>query len=459
MKRKLFYCICSIAFVVFILAVMPKSLYYKNRNIVISLNVKNTTDIEYQLFYTYAEGNNEFNEKDSEKLYVKAKNEFRKLKIKLPVKNIIKLRVDFGTNPQDIYLKEIKIEKNKQERIINPDEIVNGFLLNEIEILEVNDTEVHFNSHLNDPHIYVKDDINFGISSAKEINYLLLFFVIFLSFMLSYILVSQADRRGLYGFVKDIFESKKIIFELAKKDLRTRYLGSYLGIIWAFIQPTCTIMILWFVFQVGFKSAPVSEFPFILWLICGMIPWFYISENIQSAASSVVDNSYLVKKVVFRVSALPLIRITSGLFIHLFFVLIMVLMFALYGYLPTIFTLQIIYYLFATIMLVLSVSWLTSALYVFLKDLGQIIAILIQFGLWLTPIFWSLDIVPEKYRILFKINPVYYIVEGYRDSLIHQVWFWNKSLLTINFWIIVGVFFVGGALVFKRLRPHFADVL
>ena len=265
--------------------------------------------------------------------------------------------------------------------------------------------------------------------------------------------------RLFIDFLKDVISSRKLIFGLAKNDLKVKYLGSYLGIIWAFVNPIISILIFWFVFQVGFKSAPVEDFPFILWLISGIIPWFFFSEALSNATNSVLDNSYLVKKIVFRVSVLPIIKIISALFIHLFFIAIIFLMFAVYGYRPNWYNLQVIYYLFATIVLVLGLSWITSSLIVFLRDLGQVVAMFLQFGFWLTPIFWSFKMVPERYHLIFKLNPVYYIVEGYRNCFINRIWFWEYPNLSLYFWAETLIIFVIGALLFKRLKPHFADVI
>lgn len=273
------------------------------------------------------------------------------------------------------------------------------------------------------------------------------------------ILIFTNTYKKIFAFLKDIIQGRKLIFELAKKDLQKRYLGSYLGVIWAFIQPVTTILIFWFVFEVGFKSAPVEDVPFILWLVCGMIPWFFFSDSLTSAMNSILENAYLVKKVVFRVSVLPIIRIISALFVHVFFVLIIFIMMLAYGYPLSIYNIQVVYYLVCIIALVLGLSWITSSLVIFLKDLGQIIGILIQFWFWLTPIFWSLKTIPGKYQFLLKLNPVYYIVKGYRDSFIDHVWFWNYYNQTVSFWVITISIFIIGALIFRKLRPHFADVL
>ena len=137
--------------------------------------------------------------------------------------------------------------------------------------------------------------------------------------------------RILLAFIQDLYQQRALLWSLTKKDLRQRYLGSVLGILWAFIQPTISVLIFWFVFQVGFKSMPVAGFPFVLWLCCGMFPWFFFTDAWGSATNAIIANSFLVKKVVFRVSLLPIIQIMSALVVNLFFVGVLFLMFGIYG--------------------------------------------------------------------------------------------------------------------------------
>lgn len=261
------------------------------------------------------------------------------------------------------------------------------------------------------------------------------------------------------AFMKDFIKNQRFIFELAKKDFKTKYLGSFLGVIWGFVQPSIQVLIFWFVFQVGFKNMPVDNIPFILWLSSAMIPWFLISDGILSGTNAILDNAYLVKKVVFRVSILPIVKIYSALFVHLFFILFLIFMFLVYGYNPTLYYLQAFYYLACIFLFVLGLTWITSSLVIFLKDIGQFVSMVIQFWFWLTPIFYSLNIVPEKYHWWLKLNPTYYLVEGYRDTFIYHKWFWEHPMLTLNFWISTVVLLAAGMFIFKKLRPHFADVL
>jgi ABC-type polysaccharide/polyol phosphate export permease len=260
-------------------------------------------------------------------------------------------------------------------------------------------------------------------------------------------------------FILTLIHSRRLILSLTRQDFRSKYLGSYLNFGWAFIQPGVTILILWFVFQVGFKAAPVNEFPFILWLMTGIVPWFFFSEALSNATNSILEYNYLVKKVVFRVSVLHIIKIISSLFVHIFFIIILFLAFFAYGYFPNYYNLQIIYYLFAMVVLILGISWITSALVIFIRDVGQIVAMILQFGFWLTPVIWNLKMVPQKLHPLLMLNPVFYITEGYRNTFVYKTWFWEHPLWTLYFWIFsLGAFIVGG-IVFTKLRPHFADVI
>jgi len=261
-------------------------------------------------------------------------------------------------------------------------------------------------------------------------------------------------------FIKEIIERRKLIYELTRRDFQTKYLGSYLGILWAFVHPIIYIVILWFVFQLGLKSKPVGNFPYILWMLTGIIPWLFFSECLGNATNAIVDNSFLVKKVAFRVGLLPIVKILSSLTIHLFFIIVIFLIFIAYGYPPNIYNLQVFYYLFSTLLLLLGLSLFSSSLIVFLHDVGQIINMILQFLFWMTPIVWSADILPPRLHTLIMLNPVYYLIEGYRSAFIRKVWFWEDHCLwTLYFWAVTCFILVAGTIVFRKLRLRFADIL
>lgn len=260
-------------------------------------------------------------------------------------------------------------------------------------------------------------------------------------------------------FLIGLYQNRSLIAGLTKRDFQSRYLGSYLGLAWAFIHPFVIILVFWFVFEIGFKSKPVSDHPFILWLITGIIPWFFFADALSTASNSILEYRYLVQKMVFQISTLPIVKILSALVIHLFFIGIIFSAFLAYGYGVSIYNLQLFYYLFAMICLLLGLTWLTSAMAVFIKDIGHIIAVFLQLGFWLTPIFWSINLLPTRYHFYMKLNPIYYLIQGFRDSFINKTWFWEHLTYSIYYWSVTVIIFISGAILFRKLKPHFADVL
>lgn len=262
----------------------------------------------------------------------------------------------------------------------------------------------------------------------------------------------------------ELYQNRKLIWKLSKNDFKTRYAGSYLGIVWAFVDPVVTILIYWAVFGGGLSPIaaslkPDSDIPYVLTLTAGIIPWLFFSEALSSGTSALLEYKYLVKQVVFKISILPIIKITSASFIHLFFVGFMILLNLIMGNSMDVHWLQLLYFSGCMYIFVLALTYATCAIVIFFRDLGQIISMILKVGIWATPIMWSITMIPEDFQIFFKLNPIYYIVNGYRSALFEKVWFWQDFYSTMFFWIVTVILFGIGATIFKRLKPHFADVL
>lgn len=260
----------------------------------------------------------------------------------------------------------------------------------------------------------------------------------------------------------ELYQSRHLIWKLAKNDFKKRYAGSYMGALWAMLQPVVTIAMYYIVFDKIMGNSinrGTGQIPFVLFLTAGLVPWFYFSEALNSGTNALLEYNYLVKKVVFKISVLPIIKIIAASFIHVFFVCVMLVVAAIYGYYPTIYTLQIFYYSICLFLFVLALSYTTCSIVVFFKDLSQIINIGLQIGIWVTPIMWDLRILDNKWIVILKLNPLVYIVNGYRSAVYGREWFFRDFFSTMYFWIITTVIFGIGALIFKRLKIHFADVL
>lgn len=264
---------------------------------------------------------------------------------------------------------------------------------------------------------------------------------------------------------KELVQSRELIWKLAKNDFKKRYAGSYLGFLWALIQPVITVLMYWIVFDVIFntRSEMVSsgvEVPYVLFLTAGLVPWFYFSEAITNGTNALLEYSYLVKKVVFNISILPIIKLIAATFIHVFFVAVLLVIAAVYGYYPTPYTIQVVYYSVCMFVLVLAMSYCTCAIVVFFRDLAQIINIALQVGMWATPVLWNIGMIhDDRMLTVIKLNPLVYIVNGYRNAIYGDEWFFEHFYSSTYFWIFTVTLFCVGSLIFKRLKIHFADVL
>ncbi len=254
-------------------------------------------------------------------------------------------------------------------------------------------------------------------------------------------------------------KNRTILINLIKSDFKNRYLGNHLGIIWAFIQPLIMVAIYWFVFTKGFRAQIVQDVPFLLWLLSGMVPWFLISDSVISASNAVTSQSFLVKKVVFEVKLLPLVKIGSAILVNLAFWVFLFIICCLYGYYPSWLWLQLGYYMLCIIALSLSFSLLFSALIPFIPDINQILNLFFQVLFWATPVMWSPSMLHGKLMYIIKLNPFAYIVLGFRDTITNHISFWQHYNMLIYFWLFTGFMFWVGNRTFNKLRPHFADVL
>ena len=264
---------------------------------------------------------------------------------------------------------------------------------------------------------------------------------------------------------KELYQNRRLIWKLAKSDFKKRYAGSYMGAFWAMVQPVITVAMYYVVFTIlmpqkqGIASGGELDVPFVLFLTAGLVPWFYFSEALTSAMTALLEYNYLVKKVVFKISILPIIKIIAATFIHAFFVIVLLLIACFYGYYPSLYTLQVFYYSACMFILVLAISYTTCSIVIFFRDLQQIVNILLQVGMWATPVLWNINQFSEEIQMLVKINPLVYIVEGYRSAVYGKQWFWEDFYSTVYFWIITIVLFGIGALIFKKLKIHFADIM
>lgn len=243
--------------------------------------------------------------------------------------------------------------------------------------------------------------------------------------------------------------------------LKKRYSGTSFGTIWALVKPIVFIGVYWFGIQVGIRGGRrLDEAPFLLWLIAGIVPWFFIADVLSGSARCIVQNRHLVTKSVFPISTIPTFSNLHFFWVHCTILGLAILTFLFSGFGLSIYMLQLPYYMICLFLLMWVIAIFFSALVVVSRDFDHLLRSVTQMLFWLTPILWSLDNLKNStVKFIIKLNPMSYIVSGYRDTFVYKTWFFHHYKWTAYFWAFMIIFSLLSAYLFKRLEKEFADIL
>ncbi len=261
------------------------------------------------------------------------------------------------------------------------------------------------------------------------------------------------------GYARSIVSNRLLVEAMVRRQFRTKFAATIGGLAWSFVAPLATMLVYWFVFSVGLRVQPVGNLPFIVVFAAAFVPWLTFSESVVTGSTAITENPHLVKKCVFPVEILPFVSVVVSLVTHAFLLLILFVILLVNGVRPTASLLQLPYYLLALVALSTGLSWFAAALNVLLRDTREMLGVVMNLWFWVTPIVWPLEMVPARFAWLFRLNPVLYVAEGYRDSLLGGDPFWTKPLEAAGFWCMTFAVLGIGAFVFRRVRTEFAEVL
>lgn len=255
--------------------------------------------------------------------------------------------------------------------------------------------------------------------------------------------------------LKEIYDYREMIFSLVRRDLKGRYKGSVLGFFWTFLNPLLQLCVYTLVFSVILRN-DIEQF--YLFLFVALVPWIFFSTSVSGGASVIWSQQDMVKKIYFPRQVLPITFVTSQFvnmflsFLVVFFVLIVSgkgLSLRALLYMPVIMIVEYI--------LCLGMAFITSALTVYLRDLEYLLGIITMAWQFLTPVMYSIDIVPEQLLPLFNVNPMTPIVIAYRDVLYYKN---VPELGTLFHGTILGIILLLiGWTLFDKLQRRFAEVM
>lgn len=265
--------------------------------------------------------------------------------------------------------------------------------------------------------------------------------------------------RSVLRLIRRLHSNRWLIWQLALHDLRSRYAATLVGSLWAVINPVMVILVFWFVSAYGLKITLESGPPLFLVIFCGLVPWMTFSEAVSNGAGAVLSHAYLVRKIAFPLEILPIVHIVSAVIVHGFLVGVLIVILRVSGAPVTLRYFQAAYYFGAMLAFATGLAWLLSALNVFNRDVGTALSSIMTIWFWATPIIWPAQDSGGLAMRILRLNPLYFVVEGYRNAFLYAKPLIALWPLDVFFWGLTGATLAVGGIVFRRLKPHFADVL
>lgn len=262
------------------------------------------------------------------------------------------------------------------------------------------------------------------------------------------------------NFFGKLVRHRGLIKNMVVRDLKSRYVGSAMGLFWSVIHPLVLLASYTFVFSVILKQRLGDEpgtTSFAIHLFCGILPWLVFQETLSRSSNILIENSNLITKTLFPAEILPVSVLLANLVNHCIGLGIFLLVALFYLQKLSWLLLLVPVYLLALSLFALGLSWLVSSVQVFLRDTAQVLTVVLTFWFWLTPIFFDEKRLPESLRFLMQLNPLAAVVTAYRKCLLS---FELPSLQTL---LLLYVFalatFLAGGLFFRYTKRSFADVL
>lgn len=261
--------------------------------------------------------------------------------------------------------------------------------------------------------------------------------------------------------IKEQFIHRNLIFRMARFEIKGMYQIHYLGSLWQYLNPAIQIIIFWFVFGLGIRGgAPVDGVPFFLWMLMGLIPWFFISPSMVQGSNSVFQKISLVSKMNFPISILPTVKIVNYFINFLTLISLLIIILIINGIYPNIYWIQLIYYIFCLIVFIFSFTLLSSTISTLVRDYQALLQSTMRMLLYMSPILWDTGMLPSPIlENILRLNPLFYIITGFRNSFLGVSWFFSEPIYTLYFWIFTFCLLYFGSKAHMKFRKNFMDYI
>lgn len=268
--------------------------------------------------------------------------------------------------------------------------------------------------------------------------------------------------KEIWIVIKEQIDNIGIIFRMSKYEDKATYQSHYLGLLWQIFNPLIQIAIYYMVFGLGVNGGNMIDgVPFIIWMTIGMSTWLFMSGSVLNGSNSIYKQVGLVSKMKFPISVLPSISIVSNLTSYFWMLGIVLLVGFKFGITPSIYWLQYIYYFIAMIVFLYAFGILNATLTTLVRDYHIMLQSLFRVLFYVSGPIWNIKNknLPDLLVKLLKLNPFYYLIEGFRDSFFSREWFWQKPNHTIIFWMMTFILLMVGSHIHLKFRAKFMDYI
>ncbi|MGD7043303.1 ABC transporter permease [Jeotgalibacillus proteolyticus] len=266
---------------------------------------------------------------------------------------------------------------------------------------------------------------------------------------------------ALWNVIKEQINSFYLIQRLAIYEIKSTNNNNYLGLAWELINPGIQLAIYWFVFGYAIRRGePVVGVPFFHWLLAGMLIWFFVQPALLHGSKSIYTRIKMIAKMSFPTSAIPSYVMFSKLYPHFALLAIAIIIFQFSGSPVSIYYLQIPYFLGATIILVFAINLITSTLATIIRDVQMVVQAVLRMLIYVSPILWISFSLPDFVQTIMRLNPLYYLIEGYRAAFFYQTWYMVEQWeYTLYFWVLIFILLWLGSILHVKFRDQLIDYL
>ncbi len=275
--------------------------------------------------------------------------------------------------------------------------------------------------------------------------------------------------KSLITIAREQMHSFYLILRLSAFEVKSAHTNNYLGRFWEILNPVIQLAIYWLVFGIGVRGGQQITMenevrvPFFIWMVTGMVVWFFVNPAISKSSKSIYSRLQLISKMSFPMSAIPSFVIMANFYTHLMLMAVVIIVLQFTSFKLSVYYIQLPYFMLATLIFLLALALITSTLSTIIRDVQQIVQSVLRMILYVTPLIWHTDqlvLQGVDLTFLLKMNPLYYLVEGYRASLLGTTWYVTEyAPYTLYFWSLILVMLLVGSALHVKFRNRFVDFL